>query len=473
MIEDSQKTKVTPEPQLVDLAMSPKALVVKSNKLVEARQRLSIQEQRIILLLVSKIRPEAVNFLWFKFQIMALAKFLGLEKSKRIYIDVRKAVRKLMKRLVTIDREGENIDLHWIESAAYGEKGFVKIRINQDLKPYLLNLRAHFTKYYIGYVIHLRSTYSIRFYELLKRFENLGEVFFPVDRLKPTLGLNDEEYSLYGNFKKKVVLVAQKELHEKTDISFTFEEKKDGKRVIGLRFIIQKNNPKHKLSALPELPSFACEIPIKPHRHQVQEEDIHDSVAHLKPSNGLDDTEESFNHLVALLPPKFQNMKSVQSVIQRYLREYDFDFVARNIKYANAKSNAVKPGTNPTRQANYCAYLSKTLAGDFGLSFQENEDANATEMALAEQRRRAAEEAKRKEEARQAEDARNRETADAILQTLSGDELEVLRAQAIERLPADIKTSRFSSMMIKVEMQKLVLEREAAQPSIIQESAPK
>ena len=79
-----------PEPPHARLIMSPKALVVKSNKLVEARQRLSIQEQRLILLLISKIRPEDVNFLWYKFQIMDLAKFLGLEKSKRIYIDVEK-----------------------------------------------------------------------------------------------------------------------------------------------------------------------------------------------------------------------------------------------------------------------------------------------------------------------------------------------------------------------------------------------
>lgn len=438
---------------------------------MEARQRLSVQEQRVILLLISKIRPEDVNFLWYKFQIRDFAKFLGLETSRGIYVDVRKAVRKMMKRIVTMDRKGENIDSHWIESAAYGEKGYIKIRINQDLKPYLLNLKAHFTKYYIGYVLHLRSTYSIRFYELLKRFENMGEVAFEVNRLKHILGVSENEYKLYGHFKNKVILVSQKELKEKTDIAFAFEETKTGKKITGIRFFISKNEPEQKVLTLPEPTAFVCEAPIEKPKPPAREEPPGGSVAPPPEIDG--DTEENFNRLVAMLPPKFQNMKSVQSVIQRYLREYDFDFVVRNIKYANAKSNAVKPGTNPTRQANYCAYLSKTLAGDFGLSFQENEDANATEMALAEQRRRAAEEAKRKEEARQAEDARNRETADAILQTLSGDELEVLRAQAIERLPADIKTSRFSSMMIKVEMQKLVLEREAAQPSIIQESAPK
>lgn len=469
MNEESPKQKDAQDSKHVDLVMSPRALVVKSNKLVEARQRLSVQEQRIILLLVSKIRPEDINFLWYKFQIMDLAKFLGVERSKRIYIDVRKAVRKLMKRLVTIDRKGENIDLHWIESAAYGEKGYVKIRINQDLKPYLLNLKTHFTKYYIGYVIHLRSTYSIRIYELLKRFENMGEVFFEVDRLKRILGVNDDEYTLYGNFKNKVVLVAQKELHEKTDITFTFDELKEGKRVTGLRFIIKKNTPKQKVLSLPEPPAFVCEEPIKPQKHQVREEQ-RPGLAEIPPSlpeeNG--DTEENFKRLITLLPEKFREMKSLQKLIQRALREYGYDFVARNIKYTNAKSNAVKQGTKPGRPGNYGAYLSKALVGDFGLSFQENEELKTTEKALADLRRQEEEEKRREETKRQAKEAENRAKAETILQALSEDELMELRKQAIERLPPDLQKSRFSSMMIKMEMQKIILERFAAKPATSQ-----
>lgn len=453
--ESEQKS---PEQPHVKLIMSPKALVVKSNKLVEARQRLSIQEQRIILLLISKIRPEDVDFLWYKFGILDLAKFLGIESSKGIYLDVRKAVRKLMKRIITIDRKDRNIDLHWIEAAAYGEKGFVKICMNQVLKPYLLNLKAHFTKFYISYIVHLRSTYSIRIYELLKRFENLGEASFDLDRLKFTLGVNQDEYKLYGHFKNKVILVAQRELLEKTDIAFTFEEAKSGKKVSVIRFIIKKNDPKQKFLTLPEPPAFVCEEPIK--KTPGPEARPGSSV----PQGENDDSEENVFRLVAMLPPKFQKLKSVLTLVQRYLREYSFDFVARNIKYTNAKSNAVKPGTNPTLQANYCAYLSKTLAGDFGLSFQENEDVNAAEKALAEQRRQAAEEEKRREADRLAKGGEKRAKAETILQTLSGSELELLRKQAIDRLPPELKTSPYSSMMIKLEMQKLVLEREEGKP---------
>ena len=472
--EEKEPESRSTEPPLIKLIMSPKALVVKSNDLVEARQRLSIQEQRIICLLISKIRPEDINFLWYKFKIRALASFLGLETSNRLYADVRKALRKLIKRVVTVDRKGRNIDLNWVQAAEYGDKGYVKICINQVMKPYLLNLKSYFTKYCIGYIVHLRSTYSIRIYELLKRFEHLGETSIELDRLKDTLDIDPDEYKIYSHFKNKAILVAQKELFEKTDIAFTFEEIKSGKKISEIRFIIRKNNPEQKFLALPEPSAFVCEEPIKPQKHQAKKEPRPGSPApppELPEENG--DTEENFNRLVALLPPKFQESKSVQTLIQRYLREYDFDFVVRNIKYANVKSNAVKPGTNPTKQANYCAYLSKTLAGDYGLPFQENEEVNAAEKDLAEQRRRAAEEAKRKEAERLAEEAKNRAKAEAILQTLSGNALEELRKQAIERLPAELKTSRYSSVMIKMEMQKMVLEREAGQQPTFQEPTPK
>jgi len=47
------------------------------------------------------------------------------------------------------------------------------------------------------------------------------------------------------------------------------------------------------------------------------------------------------------------------------------------------------------------------------------------------------------------------------------------RLPAVERLPPDLQKSKFSSMMIKMEMQKIVLEREGDNPQkpALQETA--
>ena len=41
---------------------SPKKLVVKSNRLIEAKSKLSIQEQRILLTAISQIKPTEEDF---------------------------------------------------------------------------------------------------------------------------------------------------------------------------------------------------------------------------------------------------------------------------------------------------------------------------------------------------------------------------------------------------------------------------
>ena len=422
---------------------------------------MSLQEQRIIMLLISKIRPEDMDFLWYKFQIRDLAKFLGLETSNRIYSDVRTAVRKLIKRIITVDRNGQNIDLNWIQGAAYGEKGYVKISINQVLKPYLLNLKSHFTKFYLGFVVNLRSTYSIRLYELLKRFENLGEAFFEVERLKHILGINKDEYALYGHFKSKVIVVAQKELIEKTDIAFAVEETKTGKKITGIRFIITKNEPKNLVLALPEAPPFVCEAPIEKSRPQTRVEPPSGSAA--PPLKDEGDTEENFTRLVAMLPEKFRKMKSLENLISKGLQQYGFDFVARNINYSNVKSNASKPGTNPMKRANYGAYLAKALAGDFGLTYQENEEVTADERAAEEKRRQEEAEKKREEAKRQAKDTEDRERAETILQALSESDISAIRKEAEGRIPPHLQ-GKYSSMVVKLEMHKIVLERMAPKP---------
>jgi len=441
------------------LAFNQQSMVVKSNKLIEARYRLSLQEQRLILLLTSKIRKEDVDFLWYKLNIRDLAKFLGLEKNRNIYESVRKAVRRLMRRIITI--EDINTDLHWIDAASYGEKGVVKIAVHQILKPYLLSLRSHFTKYYLKYIVYLKSVYSIRLYEILKRYENVGEAVLMLENLREMMGIKETEYQAYNNFKRKTLLVAQEEIPQKTDINFSFEELKEGKRVTKIRFLIRSQKPLEHHST-PDIDRIIEGTEIRKSRWipfniplPAKEDD---------PNAAAENTAENLDQLLDLVPPKYREMKSVQNVIQRYLVECGFNFTARNINYTNAKSNAVKPGANPLKEANYCVYLSKALAGDFGLPFQENLEVVTAEKAAEEQTRRAMEELDRQKATRQKQENENRAKAEAILQNLTSLELEELRKQAIDRLPDKIKNNRFSSMMIKVEMQKIALEREAGKP---------
>ena len=77
-------------------------------------------------------------------------------------------------------------------------------------------------------------------YEILKPAKTNKIYNIKIERLKELLHLNNE-YKLYADFKRKVLLYTQQMLKQKTDIYFEFEEIKIGKKVDSLNIIIFEN----------------------------------------------------------------------------------------------------------------------------------------------------------------------------------------------------------------------------------------
>ena len=64
------------------------------------------------------------------------------------------------------------------------------------------------------------------------------------------LGIPDTKYKAYKNFKQRILEPSQKSINNKTDIYFSFDEIKTGRKITDLKFKI-KSNPKNK-SQLPK-----------------------------------------------------------------------------------------------------------------------------------------------------------------------------------------------------------------------------
>lgn len=58
-----------------------------------------------------------------------------------------------------------------------------------------------------------------------------------------------KKYKKYNDFKRKVLLQAQKEINDKSDMYFDIEEETSSRKVKGIKFII-KNKPNDKESNL-------------------------------------------------------------------------------------------------------------------------------------------------------------------------------------------------------------------------------
>ena len=230
-------------------------LVTKSNMLIEANYKLGTVEQKIILFLASQIQPHDSEFKNYKFTIREFSKLVGLKGTPK-YNELKKITIDLMKKVFTVRIGNEVTQVSWLSSVTYKEnEGVMFLRFDPFLKPYLLELKRNFTSYRLENVVKLKSSYSIRLYELLKQYERIKERTFVLDELRLLLGA-EEIYPSYGNFKQRVLNVAQKELEKKTDLSFDVEEVKSGRRVTSIRFIIKT---KKKSVVVESIPLFAEE----------------------------------------------------------------------------------------------------------------------------------------------------------------------------------------------------------------------
>jgi plasmid replication initiation protein len=216
---------------------STNKLVTKSNMLIEANYKLGVVEQKIILCLASNIQPNDSDFKTYTLPVKEFNKLLGLKGTPK-YSELRQTTKELMQKVFEVRINKKVIQVAWLSYVAYNEsEGTIDIRFDPFLRPYLLELKSHFTSYKLENVVKLKSSYAIRIYELLKQYEKLQERTFLLSDLRKMLGAEDI-YPAYGNFKQRVLVPAQKELKKKTDIHFEIDEIKTGRRVEKVKFII-------------------------------------------------------------------------------------------------------------------------------------------------------------------------------------------------------------------------------------------
>ncbi|WP_242311271.1 replication initiation protein [Bacillus cereus group sp. BfR-BA-01331] len=226
-----------------DLQIKENNIVSKSNTLIEANSRLNLVEQKMLLCLASNIEPNDRDFKTYTFPIRQFHDLLGLSGSTK-YTELSKITKELLSKVIEIRAGEELIQVSWLSSAIYNRnKGTIDMRFDPLLKPFLLELSSKFTSYRLANVVKLKSTYAIRIYELLKQYEDLKERTISLENLRYYLDAMDV-YPNYANFKQRVLKPSQKELEQKTDISFEFEEIKLGRKVQKVRFIIRSQKKK-------------------------------------------------------------------------------------------------------------------------------------------------------------------------------------------------------------------------------------
>ncbi len=224
-------------------------LVRKANELVEARYKFDIWETRVFAKMLTMVKPGDADFQLYNIHVGDLLKDFNLEDHGYNYASVKQATKKLLTRVIEIERETPEGVKWYAMPLLVGAQGFkeprdgnyISVQFHHELKPYLLELRERYLQYDIRNLWGLSSVYSVRMYELLKQYEKIGKRFFSLEDLRTKLAIEPSEYLKYNHFKDKVLLKAQGDLGHNTDIAFRMDEHKQGKRVTAITFFISAN----------------------------------------------------------------------------------------------------------------------------------------------------------------------------------------------------------------------------------------
>lgn len=226
-----------------------KYLVEKRNILNEIiAKKFTLQELRLFSIYLGRINPRDLSTRVMRLGINQFYKVMGIYPQKVNYL--KEVTNSLLTKVVNVPNK------HNRGYTAF--QLFKECRVDEDENGWFIEIDAHdkalqllfdykrdYFKYELWNVLNLESTNQFRMYEILKQYEFKKERVISVDELKVLLGIDENEYPRWNNFRARVLEACQKALREKTDIFFTFEVHSRGGRggkIEKLRFDITKND---------------------------------------------------------------------------------------------------------------------------------------------------------------------------------------------------------------------------------------
>ena len=241
-----------------DTENKSKYYVVKANELIQkSRFSLSLPEQKTIAFICSMIKPiketdETAFLLEYDFDVQEYCKICNIDfNSGKNYADVKEILKKLRDKSMWLTLEnGSETLVGWLSKTVVNKKsGIVHIKLDEDMIPYLFDLKKRFTKYQLYNVLSMKSAFSVRIYELMKSYANLKTITFDIDELKKMLMVEDvKSYNRFPDFRRKVLEKAIQEINALTDIRIGYEPITKGRKVVKLKFnIFQLQKEESKL----------------------------------------------------------------------------------------------------------------------------------------------------------------------------------------------------------------------------------
>lgn len=240
-----------------------KRKIVEHNDLITSVAKMDKTPLKIFELAVSCIDTENLpkdNIIYLsKAELFTFFKVDDKDKHGRF----KKAIEKMQEQAFFEIKEEKNkgfkfrriLPIPTVEWTDYDDK--VMIRFNQDIMPYLIELKQNFTKYALSEIMELNSKYSIILYKWLsmnynqyehysvkggRRAEQVEAYRNPTITVKELRVITDtvKDYPRFTNFESYIIKNSLKEINAHTSFNVTYDKIKKGRSIDSIVFHITK-----------------------------------------------------------------------------------------------------------------------------------------------------------------------------------------------------------------------------------------
>lgn len=246
-----------------DLAELESSFVRQSNQLVQegSYELRELQEQRLLLYLISRIKPEDTEFEQITLNKSEFCRIAGINSTGgSVLADIDRAIARLYDANLTFrgsrwipkaDGSGSKF-MKWITAPERTNRGQYTLQISPDMAPYLLELRKNYTTLELSWLLQFRGTYTIRAYSYLKsrHYDKLHPYTFKLslDELRAVLGVTG--YPKWKDLNARVLRPAAAEITEKSDMTVEYQPIYTKNKVTDLEITVATKDTMERLRLL-------------------------------------------------------------------------------------------------------------------------------------------------------------------------------------------------------------------------------
>ena len=221
--------------------------VTLANAVVQSAQTLTLPQKRLVMIAASRLNPRAKTLPEKPIRITAyeFSETFGVPLSDS-YKELKRASDGVLAKHISRTRPGPKGDIveryAWLSRADYATgEGWVALRFNGEIAPYLVDLKRRFTSYQLTQASSLRSLYSWRILEHFEMLASTGWWQIPVDEFHAVMETPQSYRDNFAQTRRWVVEPALAELKDKDGWEVQWRPIKRGRKVEALRFEFRRD----------------------------------------------------------------------------------------------------------------------------------------------------------------------------------------------------------------------------------------